>query len=473
MSESVVDAITSALPKLDEDRIKALVERRLLVVGVEDVSDLSYVKEDDIKDILTPLQCRRLIDAFQRRGSTLEPQPGVLSPLQSPSPISTISFPNLPQCPPNWITTFHVPWEKMAPTLQQAISTEKRAAHSDRLEMIRVIVDTIRMQCPNPTRAECSQIAKNIVAQYPKTFADVTDEEELLGSGYTSLLTQIKTRVEHVNRGNVLSRVRRPKRTSKNGGDNSQPKNTCSQVDSYGCINWQLHSLPEGETLDSLEVKRQMLVSLYRKEGPKGAESVKVDDLMDITYLQQRQFINSNPPPRLSDVMQEWPFLFQKRWLFSHFEKLTGIDILSRLTVALQNKGRRIINYFLHQKLKWSGEIRDLLNEMENDARTLENQDLMATSAVLLLMAFFKESMESLFILADVTATQADVEAQHVIPDTPRLIMLEWSSITQPCLPSSPNPLKTPSRTSRTFPSYPPDPRTLSPSRSARQVDHL
>ncbi len=68
MSESVVDAITSALPKLDEDRIKALVERLLLVVGVEEVSDLSYVKEDDIKDILTPLQCCKLIDAFQRRG---------------------------------------------------------------------------------------------------------------------------------------------------------------------------------------------------------------------------------------------------------------------------------------------------------------------------------------------------------------------------------------------------------------------
>lgn len=67
MSESVVDAITSALPKLDEDWIKALVERLLLVVGVE-VSDLSYVKEDDIKNILTPLQCRKLIDAFQRRG---------------------------------------------------------------------------------------------------------------------------------------------------------------------------------------------------------------------------------------------------------------------------------------------------------------------------------------------------------------------------------------------------------------------
>lgn len=104
-----------------------------------------------------------------------------------------------------------------------------------------------------------------------------------------------------------------------------------------------------------------MLVTLYRKEGPRGAERVRVDDFMHITYLKQCQFINSSPPPRVSDVMQERPFLFQKRWLCSHFEKLTGIDILPRLTETLQNKGRRVINYFQHQKLKWRGEIQSLL----------------------------------------------------------------------------------------------------------------
>ncbi|KAI7801292.1 hypothetical protein IRJ41_003851 [Triplophysa rosa] len=62
------------------------------------------------------------------------------------------------------------------------------------LRMIRIIVDAIRAHCPNPTKAECSQIAKNVVAQYPKSFGDVTDEGDLLGSGYTSLLNQIKTR---------------------------------------------------------------------------------------------------------------------------------------------------------------------------------------------------------------------------------------------------------------------------------------
>lgn len=190
---------------------------------------------------------------------------------------------------------------------------EQRAAQSDRLQMIRVIVDAIRMHCPNPIRAECTQIAKNVVAQYPKTFADVTDEGGLLGSGYTSLLNQIKIRVEHVNRNNTLSRIRRPKRTNENDGDasQSQPKNTCSQVDS--CINWQPHDLPEGETVDSLDVKRQMLVTWYRKEGPRGAERGMVDDLMHITYLKQQQLINSSPPFRVSDVMQEWPFLFRKR----------------------------------------------------------------------------------------------------------------------------------------------------------------
>lgn len=224
-----------------------------------------------------------------------------------------------------------------------------------------------------------------------------------MGSGYTSILNQIKTRVEHVNRGNTLARIRRPKRTNENNDDTPQLKNICIKVDSYSCINWQPHNLPEGETMDSLEVKRQMLVTLYRKEGPRCAETVKVDDFMPTTYIKQRQFINSNPPPTFNNVMQEWPFLFQKRWLLSHFEKLTGIDILPRLTVALQNKGRRIINYFQHQKLRWRGEIQGLLTEMENDSRTLQDQDLIASSVILLLMAFFSEAMDSLFILSDVS----------------------------------------------------------------------
>ena len=68
MPGTIVDAVTAVLPGLDEDRMKALVERLIIVVGIERVADLRYVKEDDIKDILTPLQTRKLTEAFQRKG---------------------------------------------------------------------------------------------------------------------------------------------------------------------------------------------------------------------------------------------------------------------------------------------------------------------------------------------------------------------------------------------------------------------
>ncbi|KAM4608535.1 uncharacterized protein ACJ7VT_014482 isoform 2-T2 [Polymixia lowei] len=358
--------------------------------------------------------------------SVPEQQPSV--PSVPPSSPSTVPYP--PQTPANWIATFQVPWEKMAPTLRHAIVMKRRAVQSDRLQMIRVIVDVIREHCPNPTRAECTQIAKNIVAQYPQTFADVTDEGHLLGSGYTSLLNQIKTRVEHVNRNNTFSRIRRPKRTNRNDDNACQPKMIRSPVHGYGCINWQPDNLPEGETVDSLEVKRQMMVALYRNEGPGGAERAMVDNLMEVTYLKQRELINSSPTLRIHDVLQEWPFLSHKRWLCSHFEKLTGIDIVSRLTEALLSKGRRVINYFQQQRLKWRAGIQSLLTEMENDTRGLQDRDLMATSAVLLLMSYFREEIDSLFLLADVTATQADVETHLTLPDTPRLIMLGHSIMT-------------------------------------------
>ena len=45
--ETIVDAIAAALPRLDEDQLRLLVERLLMVVGIEEVADLSYGKEVD------------------------------------------------------------------------------------------------------------------------------------------------------------------------------------------------------------------------------------------------------------------------------------------------------------------------------------------------------------------------------------------------------------------------------------------
>lgn len=137
-----------------------------------------------------------------------------------------------------------------------------REGDCDRRAMVRTLVDAIRVHCPNPPRAACDDIARAIVSRYPQTFADKTGEGELLGCGYYSLLTQIKTRVEHVNRNsNDNHRRRQPKcpRTS-DGNDNPVVKIARTEHDSYGYTNWKTTSLPDGETADSLAEKNQKTI---------------------------------------------------------------------------------------------------------------------------------------------------------------------------------------------------------------------
>lgn len=68
MGDSIYDCVTAVLPKLDQERLQKVVEWLVIEIGIEDTTDLNFVKEEDIKDLLTPCQSRKLIDAFQRRG---------------------------------------------------------------------------------------------------------------------------------------------------------------------------------------------------------------------------------------------------------------------------------------------------------------------------------------------------------------------------------------------------------------------
>lgn len=75
--------------------------------------------------------------------------------------------------------------------------------------MARIVVDEMRLNELNPSKSQCLTVAKMIVKQHPKNFADVMRDGTLIGSDYGSLLTQLKTRVEHVNRGTALTRRRK------------------------------------------------------------------------------------------------------------------------------------------------------------------------------------------------------------------------------------------------------------------------
>jgi len=61
--ELVKDMVKKAIPSLSNDLMDSLMAR-LELVGVNCVDDLSFVKIEDVDGILPPIQCRRLIQAF-------------------------------------------------------------------------------------------------------------------------------------------------------------------------------------------------------------------------------------------------------------------------------------------------------------------------------------------------------------------------------------------------------------------------
>lgn len=301
----------------------------------------------------------------------------------------------------SWISSFQVPWDKMPARLLQAMEKGCLAHPEDRRVLIRVVVEAMQAHCKNPSKAICTEVARLIVCKYPGTFADKTGEGEQLGCGYYSLFRQLKTRVEHINRDNVSNRIRQPRKRSSDdsSGNDAAIKRSRTDVDSYGCTKWQPTNLPQGETAESLEDKRKILITIFKSEGPTAVEAMDVERNMELTYIYQRHMINTWPPPSLCEVEEQWPFLFTKRGLCSHFHMLTDIDIDTRLHEAFLTKGRRIINFFLNQRLKWSQDIQALLREMEHESM---NNHQVPIAAILLLMKYFQEKEDHIFILTDV-----------------------------------------------------------------------
>ncbi|XP_069395202.1 uncharacterized protein [Paralichthys olivaceus] len=419
--------ILKTLPNLSEDTKKQIITA-LEISGVESTEDLKYVQQDDLKDLLPVIQQRKLLEAFKMEFTTVTLDPQVLpddsthtslTSLSSPLPrsssslscISSLSSSSEPSTPctshsprqsantsSKWHQTFEVPWDKMPEEVQSAIADSKRPAPDKRRQMIRILADEMRKYEVNPTRSECLVICQKIVKQYPRSFADMTTGGVIVAGGFTSLLSQVKTRIENMNRAGTLKRHR----TSRRAGQLQRP------TDSYGCTQFQPDPPPE-ETDETVEQKRQQLVNIYRQEGIQGSERAEVINLMKTTFCLQRNHINQTPAPSIEDLRIQWPYLFTPRGLYCHFELLTDISVLRALELSIEECGQGIEKY-LRTKLK---------------NKDVQSEDGELTLCIIqLLMAYFDERREGLILLADMSATAADVERTLTLPSSPRLILL-------------------------------------------------
>lgn len=70
LGEDIRQAVFAVLPSLPEDKLQSLLNK-LASIGVESQSDLKFIKEEDLPANITPIQCWRLLNAWQTEGISL------------------------------------------------------------------------------------------------------------------------------------------------------------------------------------------------------------------------------------------------------------------------------------------------------------------------------------------------------------------------------------------------------------------
>ncbi|XP_034554468.1 uncharacterized protein LOC117823392 [Notolabrus celidotus] len=424
IGNEIKDIILKALPGLSEDTQQQVIST-LQTLGVESLEDLKYVRQDGFNDLLPVTQQRKLLEAFKMETPTVtldlqslpvEPAQINLSPLSSPldtedgekhGSVSQEATPRTSRetsrtaiIPSTWPEHFEVPWHKMPEELRSAIANNKRPAPDKRRQMIRILVDEMKKYVDNPKRKEYMIICRNIVKQYPSSFADMTRRGVIIAGGFFSLLSQVKRRIENINRASLKEVITL-----------QLAKRLRQSAFSYGCKQFQPGPPPE-ETSETVEQKRQQLQSIYRQEGADAGERAEVINLMKTTFCLQRSQINQTPSAFFEDLRNQWPYLFTERGIFCHFELLTDINVSHALELFIEECGQRIEKY-----LKTKSKRKDRQHVVYKDGE-------LTLRIIQLLMGYFGEKTEGLILPAHLCATAADVESNLTLPASPRLILL-------------------------------------------------
>ncbi|XP_059363214.1 uncharacterized protein LOC132101999 isoform X2 [Carassius carassius] len=384
-------------------------------LGVETIDDLQFLKEDDLGGFLRPIEARKLIAQIPNIASTLQNTANDLSaeytsdasgspaPGCSISPSSSSSGRRDSSCETSfydhdWHYSFDVPWQKMPASFMEKLQNGERPSCSERRQLVRIVASEILEVSKCPAKKHVSEIARQMVIAYPKSFRDEINSQ-VVGSGYDSLLKQLVCRIDNFKRAKAIS--------SPLCG--TLEVSTKKRKLLYGCI----HSDPQllvGETSELQQEKKEKLLVMFQNNE---SDVKTIYDLMTSTYTSQRNNIQSGKETK--DLLDEWPYLFQPAGMKAHFKELTGIDINNSFEESASSKFRRILEYFQFQCTERASRAGRILTKYRAGGDHV-------CGAVMLLLTHFKNDQDHFLVMVEDTSVPSDVCSEQ-LPATPCIVV--------------------------------------------------
>ncbi|KAJ3639917.1 hypothetical protein Zmor_003245 [Zophobas morio] len=240
-----------------------------------------------------------------------------------------------------WVD-FEIPWQCLPKSVIRECEEGFKTGDC-RSKVINMIVDNVREFTKHAEIDKFRAVAKQIVAKYPKQFADVDDDGIVIGDGNHTILKRL------VDRNNYLNRPHKRSPNATYVTDIPLGKRRKMLSKKAGCSNWQ----PEIETKspESLEEKKNTLNALHNAFLNNVTLDLETTTLLNETYNMQRLFLNKCDAPTIEEIVTEWPVLLTTPVTFWHFEKLTSKNI-NVLEEQFTHKAPKILQLGQQNKIK-------------------------------------------------------------------------------------------------------------------------
>lgn len=168
-------------------------------------------------------------------------------------------------------------------------------------------------------------MAQESAVMYPTSLLEMDREGSFISNYPRALISKM------VNRNNTLNRAPK-KRTSEFDPKIPIKERKTSNILQETCVNWNSEQSKSADSKSVMELKQNYLKELYFKNQNSKNQNSCIDretikNNMKICFPLQRTYLNNRQViPRIENIKDNWPYLFQKEFLHQHFEQLMSID---------------------------------------------------------------------------------------------------------------------------------------------------
>lgn len=231
---------------------------------------------------------------------------------------------------------FQIPWHKMPPDILTIL--ENNQILGKRLNTLaNIIVDELRKYTFYIPMSVIRSISQKVANKYPHSFIEKDSTGNILHTQPIALITTIK------NRNNFLNRA--PKRVTSSVESNIPLKQRrLTETLKKTCPNWQpADNMSRENNKENIDDEKMVLQNKFLKTNFTKEDEATISKLMENCFANQRLFFNNRDRiPTVSDIKENWPFIFRRRYLYEHFDKLMNLQAESFVKSFEENKAKCI-----------------------------------------------------------------------------------------------------------------------------------